>query len=357
VSEPALVSSPPDARTAIATAEPDNVAGRFAEGAVGPASDGFTGGIADQPAVATPVPSATDGAAAATDADGPPAAGAIGSDKLKRAAAAGDAAAAFEVATRYAEGRGVEQNLATAAEWYQRAAAGGVAVAQYRLGSLLERGQGVQKDLSAAATWYQRAADKGNVGAMHNLAVLMSEGVDGQPDYAKALQWFLAAGDYGVKDSQYNLGVIYARGIGTTRDLVESYKWFAIAAAQGDADAATRRDEVAGMLSPDQLAKARAATQAWKAKTPIAEANGVSPPGGGWDQGDASAGISDTDRKALVKKIQALLSNRGYDTGPADGVDGPKTRQAVRAFQHTIGVADTGDIDQSLVTALAGPTG
>ena len=281
--------------------------------------------------------------------------GAIGSDKLKNAAAAGDPAAAFEIATRYAEGRGVGQNLATAADWYKRAAEGGLAVAQYRLGSLLERGQGVKKDLAAAVTWYQRAADQGNVGAMHNLAVLMSEGVDGQPDYGKALQWFLAAGDYGVKDSQYNLGVIYARGIGATRDLVESYKWFAVAAAQGDGDASARRDEVAGMLKPDQLAKARAAVQAWKAKPPLPEANGVSPPAGGWDEGDAAAGVTEADRRALVKKIQALLADRGYDPGPADGVDGPKTRQAVRAFQHTIGVADTGEIDQGLVTALATP--
>jgi localization factor PodJL len=213
----------------------------------------------------------------------------------------------------------------------------------------------VKKDLSAAVTWYQRAADQGNVGAMHNLAVLMSEGVDGTPDYGKALQWFLGAGDYGVKDSQYNLGVIYARGIGTTRDLVESYKWFALAAAQGDSDAAARRDEVAGMLKPDQLTKARAVAQAWKAKTPIAEANGVSPPAGGWDEGNASAGVTEADRKSLVKKIQELLAGRGYDPGPADGVEGRKTREAVKAFQQTIGVADTGKIDKGLVTALAGP--
>jgi localization factor PodJL len=354
--QPALISPPPDPKTAIVMAEPDKVAGRFAEAAVTPAADGFNAGDADKPADAAPPAAAPDNAAAATDSEEASPTGAIGSDKLKAAAAAGDPAAAFEIATRYAEGRGVDQNLATAAEWYKRAAEGGVAVAQYRLGSLFERGQGVQKDLQAAVTWYQRAADQGNVGAMHNLAVLMSEGVDGSPDYGKALQWFLAASDYGVKDSQFNLGVIYARGIGTTRDLIESYKWFAVAAAQGDSDAGTRRDEVAGMLQPDQLAKARATAQAWKAKIPIAEANGVSPPAGGWDQGDASAGVTDADRKALVKKIQALLADRGYDPGPADGVDGPKTRQAVRAFQHTIGVADTGAIDQNLVTALASPT-
>ena len=356
---PALLSAPPDARAAIDMPAPDKAAGHFADAAVAPPADGFAGGNADQPAEAAPPPAqpapVTAGTAAATDSVDATPTGAIGSQKLKRAAAAGDPAAAFEIATRYAEGRAVGQNLATAADWYKRAAEGGVAVAQYRLGSLYERGQGVKKDLAAAVTWYQRAADQGNVGAMHNLAVLMSQGIDGTPDYGKALQWFLAAGDYGVKDSQYNLGVIYARGIGTARDLVESYKWFAIAAAQGDNDAAARRDEVAGMLKPDQLAKARAVAQAWKAKTPIAEANGVSPPAGGWDEGNASAGVTDDDRKALVKKIQELLAGRGYDPGPPDGVEGRKTREAVKAFQHTLGVADTGKIDKGLVTALAGP--
>ena len=89
---------------------------------------------------------------------------------------------------------------------------------------------------------------------------------------------------------------------------------------------------------------------------PLPEANGVSPPAGGWDEGNAMAGVTEADRRELVKKIQALLADRGYDPGPADGVDGPKTRQAVRAFQHTIGIADTGEIDQGLVTALATPT-
>ena len=98
----------------------------------------------------------------------------------------------------------------------------------------------------------------------------------------------------------------------------ESYKWFAIAAAQGDKDAAGRRDEVAATLTPDQLAKARAAVSAWKAKPSIAEANVVSAPAGGWD-GDGE-GVTASDQQALVKKIQALLTEQGYDVGTPDGV-------------------------------------
>ena len=178
---------------------------------------------------------------------------------------------------------------------------------------------------------------------MHNLAVLMSEGVDGAPDRPKALQWFLAAANYGVKDSQYNLGVIYARGLGTPPTSSEAYKWFAIAAAQGDGDAATRRDEVAEHAEP------RSARQGPRRRrapgTPSRRCPRPTPSRRRAAAGTARGGVTEADQRALVMKIQTLLAEQGYDPGPADGVAGPKTRDAVRAFQRTIGVAETGQID------------
>jgi localization factor PodJL len=231
---------------------------------------------------------------------------------------------------------------------------GGIAVAQYRLASLYERGEGVARDLTKATAWYRRAADRGNVEAMHNLAVLLSEDGGGQPDHAEALKWFLAAAAHGVTDSQYNLGVIYGRGIGVAKDFAESYKWFAIAAAGGDVDAEARRDQMGAGLSPDGLAGARAAARDWRAEPPLAEANQVAAPGEWDDRGD---GLDTADRQAMVMKIQNLLAAQGYDPGPADGVEGPKTQQAIRAYQRNIGMRETGDIDGSLVTALADTKG
>ena len=345
---PALVppSTTPD--PGIAFAAPETVDGRFGGPANAPSPIAFNKATA--PAAASAALASAPALPASPAAQGPALDAKIGSDKLTKAATSGDPAAAFEVAARYAEGGRVPKDLGKAAEWYEQAAEGGVAVAQYRLGSLYERGQGVAKDLTKAVNWYQRAADQGNVNAMHNLAVLMSEGVDGPPDQDKALQWFLAAADYGVRDSQYNLGVSYARGLGTPQDLVASYKWFAIAAAQGDSDASARRDEVAKILSGDDLAKARAAVQAWHAKPPLAEANGVSAPDGGWDGPGTT--LNDIDRQALVKKIQTLLADQGFDPGPADGVVGEKTRDAVKAYQRRNGIAETGQIDRTLVASL-----
>ena len=143
-----------------------------------------------------------------------------------------------------------------------------------------------------------------------------------------------------------SLSLLFARGIGPEQDLVASYKWFAVAAAAGDGDAAKRRDEVADMLSAPDLGRARALAQAWSKKPAIADANSVP---GVWT--DTSL-IGAVDQQALVQKIQTLLAASGFDPGPRDGLAGPKTREAVMAFQRQNGIATTGKIDKTLVAVL-----
>jgi localization factor PodJL len=187
----------------------------------------------------------------------------IGNPVLRAAALAGDPAAAYEVASRFAEGRGVAQSHIEEARWLERAAMQGLAPAQFRLGALYEKGIGVEKDLIRARDLYLAAAQKGNAKAMHNLAVLYAEGVNGTPDYETAAGWFRRAADHGIKDSQYNLAILYGRGIGVTQNYVESYKWFVLAANHGDGDAAIKRDEIAKYLDPQTQEAARRAAQSW----------------------------------------------------------------------------------------------
>ncbi len=68
----------------------------------------------------------------------------IGDPALRKAALAGDPAAEYEVATRFADGRGVPQNNEQAVYWLQLAAKQGLAPAQFRLGGLYEKGLGVR---------------------------------------------------------------------------------------------------------------------------------------------------------------------------------------------------------------------
>ena len=205
---------------------------------------------------------------------------AIGGPALRAAALAGDASAAYEVATRFAEGRVVPPNNEEAARWFDIAAKKGLAPAQFRLGMLYEKGLGVKKNLGAARELYRAAAEKGHGKAMHNLAVLYAEGADGKPDYRTAVQWFRKAADHGITDSQYNLAVLYARGVGVEQNFTESYKWFLLAARDGDQDAAQKRDEMAARLDQKALEAARAAAEKWTALPEPADAVTVK---GTWD--------------------------------------------------------------------------
>ena len=221
---------------------------------------------------------------------------------LREAASAGDAKALFEVATRYAEGRGLQADLAEAAKWYEKSAELGFAPAQYRIGNMYEKGIGVTRDIAKSRGWYEKAAEKGNASAMHNLAVLYAMGADGQTDNDAAAKWFIKAAELGVKDSQFNLGILSAKGVGMEQSLEESYKWFALVAKTGDKDAASKRDEIANALRPEQLERARAASELWKPRALDPEANTVEIPDAWQETGETTASI---DMKKAVQNIQA----------------------------------------------------
>ncbi|NVK34060.1 MAG: SEL1-like repeat protein [Rhodobacteraceae bacterium] len=328
--------------SSVAFAPPSGVAGQFSNDQDQPAST-----------FVKPDESMSD---PSINADLPPEA--VGTMALRTAAASGDPAAAFVIGVKYTEGQNVPVDLAEAAKWYQKAAEKGLAPAQYRLASLYEKGRGVTKDPAKARDWYQKAAEAGNAKAMHNLAVNYAEGAAGEPDFVNAGKWFESAANYGVKDSLFNLGILYARGLGVPKDLIASYKWFAIAADQGDQDAAQKRDDVANMMDQETLAQARLAVETFKIKTPEPSANKV-PTEPEWSS-QAASSINATAQnavvrqydKAMVLEAQRRLNDLGFDTGAPDGQLGPRTREAITAFQRSLGKPATGEVTQNLISDL-----
>ncbi|MEP9370623.1 peptidoglycan-binding protein [Mesorhizobium sp. KR1-2] len=268
---------------------------------------------------------------------------------LREAAEAGDAKALFEVGSRYAEGHGVVTDMATAAKWYEKSAELGFAPAQYRIGNIYEKGLGVERDIAKAKMWYQLSASQGNASAMHNLAVLFAMGADGQPDNDSAVRWFSQAAELGVKDSQFNLGILAAKGVGMAQSLEESYKWFALVAQTGDKDAASKRDEIAKALRPEQLERARAAADLWKPKPLDTAANAFEAPEA-WQVDQIQT--ANLDMTQAIRNIQTMLNRNGYDAGGADGMMGQKTKNAIAAFQKDNGMQPTGQVDEKMVRAL-----
>ncbi|NDV85902.1 hypothetical protein GTW51_04205 [Aurantimonas aggregata] len=276
----------------------------------------------------------------------------IGPEAFLTAVRAGDPKALFETGLRLMEGRQGEPKPQDAATWFARSAERGFAPAQYSLGTLYEKGNGVTRDTVAARDWYLKAAEQGNVRAMHNLAVLFATGVDGKSDPVLAARWFQEAADYGMTDSQYNLGILYARGAGVEQDLTESFKWFSIVAAAGDADAGTKRDEIAKSLDADQLEVAEAKVAAFKPAIRDETANTVDVPTDWTSDVDTSLQTSSVDMQKAIRNIQAILIKLGYDPGTPDGVAGAKTTEAIRSFQQSAGLEATGNIDEALIRAL-----
>jgi len=56
--------------------------------------------------------------------------------------------------------------------------------------------------------------------------------------------------------------------------------------------------------------------------------------------------------KASIQKAQESLAYLGYDVGTPDGIVGPKTRSAVKAFQRSKRLDETGEITENLVWIL-----
>ncbi|CCV14748.1 peptidoglycan-binding protein [Mesorhizobium sp. STM 4661] len=334
---PDPMAATPEA-TASASADPTAAEPMVTAPATTPSAQDMTGTVPPADASTTPAIAKID-----IPADAGPAA-------LRDAAAGGDAKALFEIGSRYAESRGVKEDMAAAAKWYEKSAELGFAPAEYRIGNFYEKGVGVARDVKKSKTWYQLAAEQGNASAMHNLAVLFAMAADGVTDNESAAKWFQAAADLGVKDSQFNLGILAAKGVGMKQNLEESYKWFALVAKTGDKDAAAKRDEIANALRPEQLERARAAAELWKAKPLDPAANSADIPES-WQDGTPQTTAS-VDMKKAVQNIQRILNKNGYEAGNADGVMGGKTKTAIMAFQTDNKMKATGTVDEKLIKAL-----
>ena len=185
--------------------------------------------------------------------------------------------------------------------------------------------------------------------AKGNLAALYASGGLGQQQFDAAAEWFEQAANRGMTDSQFNLGMLYARGLGVKQDMAASYKWFSLAARRGDKDAATARDDVARSLGADDVARISTEIDAFAPAAIDVPANYA--PLGTWSASfDPGQPITKLE---VVKGVQTLLGQLGYDVGTPDGVAGPKTAEAIRQFERAAGMSESGAINPRLLAVLA----
>ncbi len=256
---------------------------------------------------------------------------------LERAAIEGNPVAQF----KWGENRLEANDFAAGADFVRRAARQGLPAAQYRLAKLHERGVGVPRDLFEARSWTEKAANGGNTKAMHDLAVFYADGEGGAQSYAAAAEWFRKAADYGVVDSQYNLAVLYENGLGISPSQAEALYWYEVASINGDASAPGNVATLREALPLEQAQSAQRRASSWTKTPEVAAANGRFDLQN-WERSE----------RAQVSAIQTVLNGLGYDAGTPDGILGPGTRTAVRAYQADNGLSTTGLIDETLVDTI-----
>jgi len=194
----------------------------------------------------------------------------------KLAADQGLTRAALAVGEFYQTGRGVDTDLAQAAHYYQIAYRGRDLVAAARLGDMLlagqfPQGEGLEDSLlwvsataeaggeraGAARDWLLERAQRGEAYSWLRLGMIYRDGTGVEADAEKAARYLLNAAIADSVPAQEMIAEIFAAGSGVDQDYVEAHKWANIAAANGSDAGAERRDLMAALMTPDQVAEAQ----------------------------------------------------------------------------------------------------
>lgn len=274
----------------------------------------------------------------------------------RKAAEQGHASSQYSLGYMYQKGLGVPQDYADAIRWYGKAAKQGDARAQIQLGSMHKKGVGTPQDFALAVKWFRKAAEQGDAVAQLSLGAMYNFGKGVLQDYAQAAKWYRKAAEQGDVGAQFFLGDMFQKGEGVLQDYVQSHKWYNLAASKRQPGkdspsfasirpkAAKSRDILARHMSSVQVSKAQRLARSWRPKqqTAISESHTPDP----------------TNTRKRIARTQRQLASLGYDPGPSNGILGPETRAAIRAFETREGLPVTAGLSERLEAALrsANPT-
>jgi uncharacterized protein len=154
--------------------------------------------------------------------------------QLASIAEQGNVAAQLDLAFRYSEGIGVQQDLGKALKWFVEAAELGDESAQVMLSIYYAEGnEYVARDPQKAMMWALKAANQGDAFSQYYLGCYYRDGEGAPQNYEEAIKWFLLAAEQGNKDAQYELGECYYYGVIAPMDREKATGWYKKAAEQG----------------------------------------------------------------------------------------------------------------------------
>ena len=236
---------------------------------------------------------------------------------FRAAAEAGEPAGMTSLGVLYQTGRGVQQDDGEAARWYRAAAQAGNAAGMSNLGIMYHHGRGVQQDDREALRWIRAGAEAGNATGMNSLGVLYRDGHGVDQDDHEAVRWFRAATEAGDVDGMTSLGLMYHFGRGVGQDHDAAIRWWRLAAEGGNTAAMHNLAGVYEMglgvpRDPDAAAE-------WILR--------------GVARGETLVFETIAQRpRDVLRALQRRLHEAGHYGGRIDGIAGPATRAALRAY-------------------------
>lgn len=239
-------------------------------------------------------------------------------DLYKRAANLGDVTGMSSLGYMYQYGLGTTVSYPDALRWYQSAADKNDAYSFSALGWMYREGVGVNRDYAKSLDYYRRGADLNDLNSMGSLGYAFQNGLGTPVDLDQARQWYEKAAEGGDAYSMASLAWLYENGKGVKQDYVQAKDWYEKAANAGSSYAMGNLsylyDKGLG-TSPDSRQAAKLAVQSMEA----GEAPFIS---------DMKAGAVNYSPD-FRRQLQQALKDRGYYTGPVDGVFGATTTTAI----------------------------
>ena len=135
----------------------------------------------------------------------------------------------YNLANRYYDGNGIEQDYSKAVEWYRKSAEQGNADAQRKLGDCYYNGDIVEKDIDEAEKWYTKAAEQQNIYSMRQVGIIEL----GKNNYEEAFKYFIKAAENGDAEAQNRAAVRYSNGQGVNKNMEKARYWWEKSANQG----------------------------------------------------------------------------------------------------------------------------
>jgi TPR repeat protein len=181
---------------------------------------------------------------------------------FRAAAQSGDAAAAYNLGLCFFNGIGVARDETRAAFWIAKAAER-LPEAQFLAAQMLADGRGFEQDLVAAREYFRIASASGLPEAVLALGEFYALGYGGSVEPALAEACFRQAAQAGNVDAMYTLALHVLRGGGNAK-MPEALEWAAKAAQSGHEDAAKLMGDwqLSGIVAaPDEVTTAIPADQ------------------------------------------------------------------------------------------------